>query len=214
MAQPYTLILGNKNYSSWSMRAWLLLKHCKVNFDEKMIDLYTDTSTQEVISLGGETGLVPLLVHQDLVIFDTLAIVETIHETHAGVWPQSTVNRAKARSICNEIHSGLNALRNAMPVNTRARKLKSDITAAVESDILRVQQIIKNCLAGSSGNWLFGEFCVVDIFFAPIMSRFISYDVPIDLITQNYQKQLLAHPLVQQWLLAGEQETTRIEQFD
>jgi len=120
-SEPYTLILGQKNYSSWSMRAWLLLKLLQVPFEEVTVPLYRPQSRHDVRALGGETGLVPVLKDGDLAVWDTLAIFEHLHETYPAVWPANKRDRMLARSVCGEVHSGFNALRAAMPVNTRAR---------------------------------------------------------------------------------------------
>jgi len=191
-----------------------MMKFCGMPFEEKIINLYTDTSRQEVRAWGGETGLVPVLIDGDTKIWDTLAIAEYLYEQFPVIWPGNKVLRAKARSICGEIHSGLNALRNAMPVNTRARNRPAVITLDVAEDIRRVQQIWESCLAQNSGEWLFGEFSAVDIFFAPVATRFQTYGVNIEGPESGYQKKILAHPLAQEWLEEGKKDPAFIRKFE
>lgn len=210
---PYTLVIGSKNYSSWSMRAWLVMHHLGLPFEEVTVDLYSDGSREAVRKLGGETGLVPVLKRGDFPIWDTLAIFETLEEAHGGVWPKAPDARARARSLAGEIHSGFNDLRAAMPVNTRARGRAAVRNAAVEADIARAIDIWAS-LAGGEGRWLFGEFGGADIMFAPIATRFQTYGVELPLAAAVYRDALLSHPLVAEWLVLGAAETNRIESLE
>ena len=140
----YTLIIGEKNYSSWSLRAWLLMRHLGLPFEEVTVNLYVPNSRSVVRRMGGETGIVPVLKDGDFAIWDTLAIFETLHERHGGVWPRDARHRIRARSWAGEIHSGFNALRSAMPVNTRARGVAAERTPEVEEDIARAVKIWGN----------------------------------------------------------------------
>lgn len=200
----FTLILGQKNYSSWSMRAWLLLKTLGVPFDEQTVPLYRPGSRQAVQALGGQTGLVPVLLEDGTAIWDTLAIFEHLYEAHPAVWPADKWARARARSISGEIHSALHALRAAMPVNTRARGRRVSRTPEVQADIDRVLEIWNAPRAGAP--WLFGVFSGVDIMFAPIATRFQTYGVAPEGLGQAYMKSLLQHPLVVEWLKLGQEE--------
>jgi len=202
---PYTLVLGQKNYSSWSMRAWLLMRFLGLPFEVTTISLYTSTSRSEVRALGGETGLVPVLRQGELVIWDTLSIFEHLHETYGRVWPSDPVDRARARSICGEVHSAFDALRDAMPVNTRARNRSAVRTAAADADIDRVSEIWSR-----AGPWLFGAFGGADIMFAPIATRFQTYGVELSGRAAAYQAALLDHALVKEWLELGAAETDEI----
>lgn len=206
-----TLVLGNRNYSSWSMRAWLLLRHVGADFDEVWIDLYKDGSREAVRALGGDTGMVPVLKDGELVVWDTLAIAETLHESFPAVWPTDKALRARARTLCSEMHSGFVALRGAMPCNTRGRNRIATITDAVEQDIKRVHDIWTRCLATYGGPWLLGEFGAVDIFFAPVATRFQTYDVPLTGPVRDYNERLLSQPLVAEWIELGKTDSTRIE---
>lgn len=204
---PYALVLGEKNYSSWSMRAWLLLRFLELPFDVVTVSLYTQTSRETVRGLGGETGLVPVLKCGPQAIWDTLAIFEHLHEVHGGVWPADRAHRARARSLCGEVHSGFNALRAAMPVNTRARARIATRAPEVEADIARVVEI----WSGAHGApWLFGTFTGADIMFAPIATRFQTYGVTLPTKAASYCDALLTHPLVAEWLALGAAETGKI----
>lgn len=203
----FTLIIGSKNYSSWSMRAWLLMKLANVKFNENLVPMYTENSRMNVRQLGGQTGLVPVLVDDGHAIWDTMAIAEHLYEYSPNIWPVDKFDRARARSLCGEVHSGINALRNAMPVNTRARRRKAERTQEVENDIERVKQIWEDQLAKSDGPWLFDEFCAADIFFAPVATRFQTYGVSLSGKPAEYYKSILTHPDMLKWLKAGEEET-------
>jgi glutathione S-transferase len=201
----FHLIIGNRNYSSWSMRAWLLLRLTGAPFEETVVSLYEAGSRAKVEALGGETGMVPVLNMEGLPVWDTLAITETLYELYPAVWPSMAADRARARSYAGEVHSGLNALRDAMPVNTRGRKRQAIVTPAVQADIDRVNTIWAR--AGRSGMpWLLGNFCAVDIFFAPVATRFRTYGVEVPAPAQPYFEALLAHPWVQEWCQLGSEE--------
>jgi glutathione S-transferase len=202
----YVLVIGQANYSSWSMRAWLALRHLDLTFETRTVRVYAATSRAEVRALGGETGLVPVLIDGRLAIWDTLAIYEHLHERHGGLWPAGAADRARARSLAGELHSGFSALREAMPVNTRARGRVAVRTAAVEADIARAAQVWSR----ATGPWLFGGFGAADILFAPVATRFQTYGVTLQGPAEDYQQALLAHPLVAEWLARGAAETDRI----
>jgi glutathione S-transferase len=206
---PYTLIIGEKNYSSWSMRAWLLFRYLGLPFRLVEVNLYRPESRSVVRQLGGETGLVPVLNHGSLVIWDTLAIFEHIFELHGGVWPDDRNARARARSYAGEVHSGFNALRNAMPVNTRGRNRAATRTPEVEADIERAQEIWSGA-PRRDGPWLFGGFCGADIMFAPIATRFRTYGVEVSKSADGYYRRLLDHPLIVEWTALGAAEAGTI----
>lgn len=205
------LIIGNKNYSSWSMRAWMLLHLAELQFSEISIDLYTSTSRQEVIDLGGESGLVPVLIVDGRPIWDTLAIAEFLHETSSRLWPSDPFDRARARCYAGEIHSGLNAIRAAMPCNTRARDRVAQTSGAVEAEIARVSDIWSRAPSG----WLFGPFTAADVMFAPVAARFRTYGIALrSPVAARYCERLLAHPLAQAWFALGEADPSVIEAFE
>jgi glutathione S-transferase len=200
----YTLVLGQKNYSSWSMRAWLLLKTLGVSFTEVTIPLYRPESREAVRALGGQPGLVPVLIDRGRAIWDTLAIFEHLYEAYPAVWPADRWARARARSLSCEIHSSFYALRSAMPVNTRVRGGCVDQTPEVIADIGRAVQVWNGCDGGTP--WLFGSFSGADIMFAPIATRFQSYGVHLQGPAKDYMDRLLRHPLVAEWCRLGQQE--------
>ena len=210
----FLLVLGNKNYSSWSMRAWLLLRFVEAPFEERLIELYTARSRDEVKALGGQTGLVPVLKHGDTTIWDTLAITEHLYERYPRIWPASRQLRARGRSIAGEVHSSMNFMRDAMPVNTRGRNRVADRSAGVEQDLDRVREIWSQCLEEFGGPWLLGDFSAADIMFAPIATRFQTYGVTVTGAAREFYDRILAHQHVVEWLNAGKMEDSTIEQFE
>lgn len=210
----YTLVIGNRNYSSWSMRAWLLMRFAEASFDEIVVPLYQDNSQATVKEMGGETGLVPVLICDGIPIWDTLAITETLYEKYRQIWPADPIRRARARSYAGEVHSSLNSLRNAMPVNTRGRNRQVLIDAAVQADIDRVCAIWAVADGYPEGPWLFGEFSAADIMFAPVAARFQTYAVTPRSEALPYYELLLSHPLVVEWFALGVGEPDTIQMFE
>ncbi|MGF1535534.1 MAG: glutathione S-transferase, partial [Elainellaceae cyanobacterium] len=158
---PTQLVIGNKNYSSWSLRAWLMLAKLEVRFEEIMVPLSVSGSREQLYTYS-PSGRVPVLIDGDLAIWDTLAIAEYLAEAHPQLWPQHKAQRARARSIAAEMHSGFMALRQQMPMNCRAEGRQVPMTPALKQDIARVQEIWTNCRQDQSaadvGPWLFGRF--------------------------------------------------------
>jgi glutathione S-transferase len=210
----FKLVIGSKNYSSWSMRAWLLLQFVGARFEQISVDLYQPNSRELVRGLGGQTGLVPVLIDGELAVWDTLAIAETLYEEYPQIWPQDYARRARARSYSGEVHSGFNALREAMPVNVRGRNRLARRTAAVDADIARVCEIWGTAGHYSEGSWLFGSFCAADIMFAPVAARFQTYDVTPIAAAAGYFELLLTHPLIVEWFALGHDEPQVIERFE
>jgi glutathione S-transferase len=210
MTPNLRLIIGNKNYSSWSMRAWMLLRLTELPFTEVSVDLYQPESRDRVVDLGGETGLVPVLVADRHPIWDTLAITEFLFELCPRIWPADQFDRARARSYAGEVHSGLNAVRSAMPCNMRARDRVADRSEDVDAEIERIAEIWQS----NDGGWLFDDFCAADVMFAPVATRFRTYGVGLEGPAQEYWRRLLAHPLAAEWFALGETERMVIEQFE
>ena len=208
------LVIGNKNYSSWSLRPWLLLEHFAIPFEEVRIALYTPES-RPLLKTHSPSGKVPALIDGTVAIWDSLAICEYVAELEAArtAWPEDRAARAIARSVAAEMHSGFATLRELMPMNVRARGRRVDRTAALGDDIARVQELWTSCRerAGSDGPWLFGRFSIADAMFAPVACRFRTYDVACAGTAAAYLATLLAHPALQRWSAAAERETEVVE---
>jgi glutathione S-transferase len=190
------LISGNRNYSSWSMRAWLVLKLAKLEFEETVIRLAIEQWGDAVRALGGQAGKVPVLLDDDFAIWDSLAIAEYVYERSEEAWPKDPKDRARARSIAAEIHAGFLGIRTAMPCNIRGRHLEHYADDRLDREIYRVEEI----WAGARGLFLFGDFSVADIFFAPVATRFQTYDIELkSAAALAYQDRLLSYSLVRQW---------------
>jgi glutathione S-transferase len=205
-----TLVIGNKNYSSWSLRPWLAMKQAGLDFREIRIALYTPTAPQE-IRQHSPAGKVPVLLSDSLTIWDSIAICEYLAEhfptTHW--WPKDKAARAVARSISAEMHSGFQNLRQNMPMNCRARLPGKGMAPGVQADIDRIIAIWHNCRQcfGSGGEMLFGEFTIADAMFAPVVSRFTTYDVQLDPVSRAYTNAIWALPAMQEWAAAAQDET-------
>jgi len=204
-----TLYIGNKAYSSWSLRAWLALSATRAEFEEVRLALYQEGSTAE-LKRYSPTGRVPLLRDGELLIWDSLAICEYLAEQFppAQLWPADVADRARARAVSAEMHSGFAALRNALPMNARAAGRRVAIEPAVASDIARVCAIWRECRAsaGERGPWLFGAFSIADCMYAPVVLRFHGYSVQCGPVEQAYVKAMLAHPALQTWVAAAQRE--------
>lgn len=206
----FKIVLGNKNYSSWSLRGWLALKRCGVAFDEEVIPLYQDDWRARLLAVS-PAGKVPVLLHGERIIWDTLAIVEYLHEVFpaARLWPEERGARAMARAVSAEMHAGFAALRNDMPMDFRGDIDTPQRGRAVEADILRVVEIWQDCRArfGAGGPFLFGAFSAADIFYAPVAARFAAYDVDLPAAAAGYRDAVLAWPDVEEWRRAAVEET-------
>jgi glutathione S-transferase len=205
----YTLIIGNKNYSSWSLRAWLAMKQAGMEFAEIRIPLDLPETRSQILRYS-PTGRVPALRCDALTIWDSLAICEYIAEQFpdALLLPQDTQTRAIVRSVSAEMHSGFPALRQRLPMDCRARYPYEGFNAEVQSDIDRVTKLWQTCRQqyGSGNSFLFGHFTLADAMFAPVASRFVTYNVPVDAISQAYIDALYALPALQEWLTAAAAE--------
>ena len=209
-----SLYIGNKAYSSWSLRAWLALEATGAAYDEVRIPLYQDSSAAELARLS-PTGRVPVLRDGDLVVWDSLAICEYLAEQFpaARLWPQAPEDRARARAVSAEMHSSFAALRQALPMNARATGRRVQRDAAVERDVARISSIWRECRATSSrrGPWLFGDFGIPDCMYAPVVLRFHTYDVPCGTVEREYMITMLSHPALRAWLSAAARETEIVE---
>jgi glutathione S-transferase len=204
---PLTLVIGNKNYSSWSLRPWLLMKHVGLEFQEVLIPLDTP-ETREQIDRVTPSGRVPVLRQGTLCVWDSLAICEYVAELSGSGWPQAREARAVARAVCAEMHSGFSTLRSLWPMNARARNRRTAVTAALEADIERIDELWNDCRGrfGGGGPWLFGEYSVADAMYAPVVLRFNTYAARISQTARWYIATVLEDAPLQEWLQAAKQE--------
>jgi len=207
-----TLVIGNKNYSSWSLRPWLLLKHLGLPFVEKRVDL-TAADVKQQIRRYSPAGRVPVLIDGDNRVWESLAICEYLAErAPAGaVWPETVEARALARAIASEMHSSFAALRTELPMDCRARETGVAVSAAAESDIARVVEIWTDCRRRhqAAGPWLFGRFGAADAMFAPVALRFAAYGIRLPEPAAAYMATVLADPALKAWVAAGQAEPER-----
>jgi glutathione S-transferase len=208
------LIIGNKNYSSWSLRAWFLLREADIDFDEHRIVLDTDDTAREIAEFS-PAGRVPVLLLDGIAVWDTLAIAETVAERWPGkrLWPEDAMARAHARSVSAEMHSGFDELRSRMPMNCRAMGRRVALPDELTSDIDRIIDIWSDChhRYGDSGPWLFGEFSIADAMYAPVVLRLRTYGINLPESAGYYPQRVLQSEAMQEWLLACETETEVIE---
>ncbi|WP_333840576.1 glutathione S-transferase family protein [Novosphingobium sp.] len=215
------LVIGNKNYSSWSLRGWLAARQSGLPFEEICVPLYGDDwdeAKRRDANLAPSSGKVPILWDGDAVVWDSLAIIDYLADKvgRDRFWPKEDAARAMARSIVAEMHSGFAALRQAMPMNVRRRVQVETVSDAVRADIVRILQIWAEARArfGQGGPFLFGTFSAADIFYAPVVSRFITYGVGVPGFATAYMQALWEHPWMQAWIQASEDEEWTIEQFE
>jgi glutathione S-transferase len=208
------LFIGNKNYSTWSLRAWLLLREAGIEFEENRICLDVESTSTDIAALGA-AGTVPVLQLRDLTVWDSLAIAETVAERwpEKNLWPQDADTRAHARCISSEMHSGFAALRECMPMNCRAMGRKVPLPDELSSDIDRVIAMWSDCHRrfGGDGGWLFGDFSVADAMFAPVVMRLRTYGINLPESAGHYPRRLLESEAMQEWLAAAETETEVID---
>ena len=207
------LIIGNKNYSSWSLRPWLLMQVLELPFEEVLIPLYAPGAKEKLLAQA-PSGKVPALHDGDLVLWDSLAITEYLAEQYPGVavWPADAEARAIARCVAAEMHSGFSALRTHMPMNCRASHPGKGQTPEVLADIARITALWTDCRTrfGAGGPFLFGAFSAADAFYAPVVSRFLTYAVALPSICQDYVAAVRALPAMQAWYAAGIAEQERV----
>ncbi len=209
----FTLIIGNRNYSSWSLRAGLVLRRSGADFTEVVIALDLP-ETRLALRAHSPAGKVPVLRHGTLSIWDSLAIAEYLAECFpdAGLWPADVQERALARALCAEMHSGFTALREYLPMDLRSRHMTGQLSKAVRDDVARIVAIWTDCrrrCAGTEGPFLFGAFTIADAFFAPVVGRFRTYGIELSGEAQAYADAVWRWPDMQTWLdLANDEEWT------
>lgn len=205
----FTIVLGNKAYSSWSLRGWLPLALCGVPFEEVVIPLRREDTKSRILE-ASSAGKVPVLKTPEGPIWDSLAIAEYLAERfpEAGLWPSDPLARARARAVTAEMHSGFPDLRNECPMDVRADHSGRLLSEGTQRDIARICEIWRDCRArfAAGGDFLFGAFGIADAFYAPVVSRFVTYGVELDPVCAAYRDAVIAKPEMQNWIEAGRAE--------
>jgi glutathione S-transferase len=210
-----TLTISSKNYSSWSLRGWLLTKFSGLPFEEVAMPIDDPAARAELLLLSPSI-LVPCLFHDGIKVWDTLAIAEYLNEVRpeAGLLPGDRRARAHCRAICGEMHSGFSSLRSALPMNLKAHFPGFKVWARAQSDIDRIATIWRECLAQYGGPFLFGARSAADAMYAPVVTRFVTYDVQLDPDIVEYGQQILAMPEMRQWIADAQKEVDEIDELD
>ena len=210
-----TIYLGNKNYSSWSLRPWLVLKRTTVAFEEVVIPLYQSGSRETVLKYS-PSGRVPALRHGDLTVWESLAIcAETF--PNFDLWPKDQAARARARAVSAEMQSSFRALREHMPMNVRSSFPGRGLTPEVQADINRIMSIWRDCrtrYGEGNGEFLFGQFTIPDAMFAPVVTRFRTYKTDLERDAETYCDMIMALPAMQEWIVAAKNEPMIVEAFE
>ena len=217
----FTVVIGNKNYSSWSLRGWLMAKIANIEFEEILIPLDLP-ETQPSIRKHSPAGRVPVLLHRGLAIWESIAIAEYLNDLkpEAGLWPAAEAARAHARSISAEMHAGFAELRANMPMNIRASYPGKGMTSAVRADIERITGLWRDCRKRFAGaapkddGFLFGGFSAADAMYAPVVTRLRTYGVTVDSDADAYCKAVLAQPAMKEWIDAAKNEPWLIQAYE
>lgn len=208
MSKPI-LVIGNKNYSSWSLRPYMALAMAGIDFEEKLITFGEPAFGKAVVKIS-KAGLVPILVHGKNTVWDSLAIMEYAAETWSdrNLWPKNKAARAMARSVSAEMHSGFRNLRNACPMNLRRAIKPVAMNDDIRADVARLEALWKECRSahGRGGPFLFGKFSIADAMFTPIVTRFETYDIKVSNDTQHYMNAVMATPAFHDWKADGLKE--------
>ena len=210
------LSIASKNYGSWSLRGWLLCKMAKLDFEEQHVST-DDPSTRAELLLLSPSFLVPCLTNNGIKVWDTLAIAEYLHEIRpdAGLLPADQAERAHCRAISGEMHSGFNNLRSALPMNLKAHFPRFKAWAGARADIERIAAIWTECFEKYRGPYLFGATpCLADAMYAPVCTRFRTYDVALDPLSAQYCRTIMALPLMREWIAAAKLEPDELEELD
>ena len=212
---PLTLVIGSKNYSSWSLRPWMLLRHLGIAFDERVLTLYSADFHAEIGQIN-PARRVPVLLDDELTVWDSMAICEYLAEKTGRGWPENVAARAHARSICAEMHSGFQALREACPFNARARNRKVPMTPELDADVRRIDEMWADCrrLYGRAGRWLFGHYSIADAMYASVVLRFNTYGAKLSPPAREYLDTALADSPLIAWMRAAESDPYRVESID
>ncbi len=214
------LIIGNKNYSSWSMRGWLACKQSGLAFEETVVPLYDGdwVERRATDSFAPSSGKVPILWNGDVVVWDSLAMVEHLNELTGNTkfWPDDLAARAMARSMSAEMHAGFVALRSACTMNIRRVVPPAALSPEVADDVVRIVRLWAQARArfGGTGDFLFGEFGAADIMYAPVVTRLVTYSIPVSRFAERYIAAVTAHPFVQDWIAEANAEEWTIARFE
>ena len=215
------LIIGNKNYSSWSLRGWLACRQSGLPFEEIQVPLYGEdweNAKKQNENIAPSSGKVPVLWDGDAVVWDSLAIIEYLADKvgRDRFWPKADEARAMARSVAAEMHAGFQALRSECPMNIRRRVEDARISDAARADTVRILTLWAEARArfGRGGPFLFGTFCAADIMYAPVVSRFMTYGIPVPGFAVAYMQAIWEHEWLQSWVAAAEAEDWVIEQWE
>jgi glutathione S-transferase len=209
------LTISSKNYSSWSLRGWLLTRFSGIEFEERIVTP-DDPSVRAEILLLSSSILVPRLDHEGAGVWDTLAIAEYLNELmpDAGLMPAGRIERARCRSICGEVHSGFTVLRSSLPVNLKGHFPGFRVWSRAQADIDRIATIWRECLEASGGPYLFGTRTMADAMYAPVVTRFITYDVKLAPRLTEYCRTIVAMPEMEEWVAAAKLESDDIEELE
>ncbi len=209
------LAIVNKAYSSWSLRPWLLMRHFGIPFEETVIPMARPETRAEILKFS-PTGKCPALRDGDIVVWESLAIVEYLAESlpQLPIWPLDWGARARARAISNEMHAGFGALRNHCPTQFLRPVRKIALTPEVEADVARIEAIWRDARARFGGPFLFGDFSAADAMFAPVVNRFHTYDIPVAPDTRAYMGAIMALPAWKAWIADAQGEPWRIDHYD
>ena len=214
------LFIGNKAYSSWSLRGWLALKQSGLPFEEIVVPLYDELwdKRREGDEFAPSSGKVPILWDGEIVVWDSLAIIEFLADRvgPALFWPEEEAARGMARSMAAEMHSSFTNLRRDLPMNVRKTFKPREITDAVKEEIDRIMQLWAQARArfGGTGEFLFGDWTAADIMYAPVVTRFVTYGVPVPPFAAVYIKSVLSHPHVNEWIDKAQDEPWVIDQYE
>jgi glutathione S-transferase len=211
-----TLFISSKNYSSWSLRGFLLARIAGLDFEIEQVSADDPTMRAELL-MQTSSIRIPYLQHDDVTVWDTLAIAEYLNELHpaAGMLPTDRIARARCRSISGEMHSGFSALRESLPMNLRMFRPNFTLWSAVRADIDRITEIWRDCLGTWKGPWLFGEHrTIADAMFAPVVTRFRTYDVTMDPVCDHFCHNIMAWPDMREWFASAQKEPEQIEELD
>jgi glutathione S-transferase len=210
------MTISSKNYGAWALRGWLMARFAGLEFAEKVIPPDDPGMKAEMLLLSSSM-LVPSLQHNGVKVWDTLAIGEYLHEVKpkAGLLPADVKARAHCRAICGEMHSGFSALRGALPMNIKGRFPGFKVWSRAQADIDRVLAIWKECFSTYGGPFLFGKLpCIADAMYAPVVTRFLTYDVPLDKASVAYCKRVIELPPMKEWVAAAKKEPDEIDELD